>query len=147
MPSMAEVFGIVVGGAALAENIFTVGLKIRTLYNDMQEASAEITTTLDYIQILAQMLEELGKSPMTSHIVLQTALSHCEKCLQELQATLRILESNRQTTRGFLSKFLRLNIITHKDAVVKMERRLEASLRLLLFAVQLVTLASQERIG
>lgn len=145
---MAEVLGTVASGlqvAALAANIIAVGLKVRTLYHEMQGAPFEIASSLDDIHLLAQILEELGKSPMATHIVLLKARSHCEKCLQELQTTLRTLERNLQTSRGFLSKFLRLNLIIHKDSVAKMEHRLEVSLRLVLFAIQLAMLASQEK--
>lgn len=145
---MAEVLGTVASGlqvAALAAKIITIGFKVRTLYCEMQGASAEITASLDDIHLLAQILEELGKSSMATHIVLLKARSHCEKCLQELQTTLRTLERNLQTSRGFLSKFLRLNLIIHKDSVAKMEHRLEVSLRLVLFAIQLAMLASQEK--
>lgn len=145
---MAEVLGTVASGlqvAALATNIVAVGLKVRTLYHEVQGASAEIASSLDDIHLLAQILEELGKSPMATHIVLLKARSHCEKCLQELQTTLRTLERSLQTSRGFLSKFLRLNLIIHKDSVAKMEHRLEVSLRLVLFAIQLAMLASQEK--
>lgn len=143
---MAEVLGTVASGlqvATLAAKIVTTGFKVRTLYREMQGASAEIAATLDDIHLLAQILEELGKSPMASHIVLLTARSHCERCLQELQATLRTLESKIQTSRGFLSKFLRLSIIIHKDHVAKMEHRLETSVRLVLFAIQISMFASQ----
>lgn len=146
---MAEVLGAVASGlqiAALAGKIITIGFKVRILYHEMQGASAEVAASLDEINILAQILEELGKSPMAAHIVLLKARSHCEKCLQELEATLHILERKVQTSRGFLSKFLHLNVIIHKDAVTKMERRLETSVRLVLFAVQLAIFASQERI-
>lgn len=146
---MAEVLGTVASGlqvAALAAKIITVGFKIRALYHEMQEASAEVTASLDEINILAQILEELGKSPMATHVVLLKARSHCEKCLQQLQETLRTLERSSQTSRGFLSKFLRLNIIIHKDTVAKMEHRLETSLRLVLFAIQLAMFSNQEKI-
>lgn len=146
---MAEVLGTVASGlqvAALAAKIVTIGFKVRALYREMQGASAEIAASLEDIHLLAQILEELGKSPLATHIVLLKARSHCEKCLQELQTTLRTLESNIQTSRGFLSKLLRLRIIIHKDDVAKMEHRLETSLRLVLFAIQLAMFKSQENI-
>lgn len=146
---MAEVLGTVASGlqlAALAGKIMTIGFKVRTLYREMQGASAEIAASLDDIHLLAQILEELGKSPMAAHIVLLKARSHCEQCLQELQATLCSLESKIQTSRGFLSKFLRLSIIIHKDDIAKMEHRLETSVRLVLFAIQIAMFASQEKI-
>lgn len=146
---MAEVLGTVASGlqvAALAGKIITIGFKVHKLYHEMQGASAEIATSLDEINILAQILEELGKSPMATHIVLLKARSHCEKCLQELEAILRSLERIIQTSRGFLSKFIRLNIIIQRDAVAKMEHRLETSLKLVLFAIQLAMFAGQERI-
>lgn len=146
---MAEVLGTVASGlqvAALAGKIITIGFKVHKLYHEMQGASADVTASLDEISILAQILEELGKSPMATHIVLLRARSHCEKCLQELEATLRALERNIQTSRGFLSKFIRLNVMIQRDAVAKIEHRLETSLRLVLFAMQLAMFASQERI-
>lgn len=146
---MAEVLGTVASGlqvAALAAKIISIGFKVRTLYDEMQGASAEITASLDEINILAQILEELGKSPMATHGVLMKARSHCEKCLQKLESTLRTLERNVQTSRGFLSKFLRLNIIIRKDALTKMEHRLETSLRIVLFAIQLAMFSSQGKI-
>lgn len=146
---MAEVLGTVASGlqvAALAAKIISVGFKVRTLYNQMQGASAEITASLEEINILAQILEELGKSPMATHGVLMKARSHCEKCLQELESTLHTLERNVQTSRGFLSKLLRLNIIIHKDTLTKMEHRLETSLRIVLFAIQLAMFSSQGKI-
>lgn len=146
---MAEVLGTVASGlqmAALATKIITIGLKVRTLYHEMQGASAEVAASLDEINTLAQILEELGKSPMATHAVLLKARSQCEKCLQELQATLGTLERNIQTSRGFLSKVLRLNIIIHRDALTKMEHRLETSLRIVLFALQLAMFSSQGKI-
>lgn len=146
---MAEVLGTVASGmqlASLAAKIVTIGLKIHALYREMQGASAEITASLEEIHLLAQILEELGKSPMATHIVLLKARSQCEKCLQELQATLHNMERDIQTSRGFISKILRLNVIIRKDAVARMEHRLETSLRLVLFAVQLAMFSSQEKI-
>lgn len=146
---MAEVLGTVASGlqvASLAAKMVTVGFKVHALYREIQGASAEITSSLEEIHLLAQILEELGKSPMATHIVLLKARSHCEKCLQELQATLHNLERDIQTSRGFISKILRLNVIIRKDAVARMERRLETSLRLVLFAIQLAMFSSQEKI-
>lgn len=146
---MAEVLGTVASGlqvAALAAKIISIGFKVRTMYDEMQGASAEVAASLDEINILAQILEELGKSPIATHVVLMKARSHCEKCLQELESTLRTLERNIQTSRGFLSKFLRLNIIIHKDVLIRMEHRLETSLRIVIFAIQLAMFSSQEKI-
>lgn len=146
---MAEVLGTVASGlqvATLAAKIMTVGFKVRTLYREMQGASAQIAASLDDIHLLAQILEELGKSPMATHVVLLKARSHCEQCLQELQATLHTLQGKIQTSRGILSKFLRLGIVIHKHDVAKMEHRLETSVRLVLFAIQIAMFASQQKI-
>lgn len=146
---MAEVLGTVASGlqiAALATKIMAIGFKVHNLYHEMQGAPAEVTASLEEIYILAQILEELGKSPMANHVVLLKARSHCKKCLQELESTLRALERNIQTSRGFLSKFLPLKIIIRKDALTKMEHRLETSLRIVLFAIQLTMFSSQEKI-
>lgn len=146
---MAEVLGTVASGlhvAALAAKIISIGFKVRTLYNQMQGASAEITASLEEINILAQILEELAKSPMATHGVLMKARLHCEKCLQELEPTLRTLERNVQTSQGFLSKLLRLNVIIRKDTLTKMEHRLETALRIVLLAIQLAVFSSQGKI-
>lgn len=145
---MAEVLGTVASGlqvAAVATKILTMGFKVRALYGEIQGASSEVAAKLDEINILAQILEELGKSPMATHALLLKARSHCEKCLQELQTILHTLESNMQTSQRFLSKFLRLNLIIHKDTVAKMEHRLETSLRLVVFAIQLAMFTSHEK--
>lgn len=146
---MAEVLGTVASGlqvASLAAKMVTIGSKVYALYREIQGASAEITASLEEIHLLAQILEELGKSPMATHIVLLKARSHCEKCLQELEATLHNLERDIQASRGFISKILRLNMIIRKDVVARMEHRLETSLRLVLFAIQLAMFSSQEKI-
>lgn len=146
---MAEILGTVASGlqmAALATKTILIGFSIRTLYREMQGASAEITAGLDNIHIISQILEGLRNSPMATDTVLQVALSRCERCVQELQAILRTLDNKIRTTRGFSSKWTCLSFIIHKDTIAKLEHRLETSLRLLLIAIQLAMLASHERL-
>lgn len=146
---MAEILGTVASGiqmAGVAMKFITIGFKLHILYRETHGASARIAASLDDIHIMAQILEELSKSPMAAHIVFRTARSHCEKCLQELQATLRTWDNKIQSSRGFSFKLTCLNFILHQDDIAKMEHRLETSLKLLLFAIQLAMLASNERL-
>lgn len=146
---MAEILGTVASAlqmAALAAKTILIGISVRTLYREMQGALAEIAASLDNINIIAQILDGLRNSPMATDTVLQAALSRCEKCVQELQALLCTLDNKIRTSRGFSSKWTCLNFIIHKDTFAKMEHRLEASLRLLLFAIQLAMLASHDRL-
>lgn len=146
---MAEILGAVASGlqmAALATKTILIGFSVRALYREMQGASAEIAASLENIHIIAQILEGLRNSPMGTDVVLPIALSRCEKCVQELQMALRTLDDKIRTSRGLSSKWTCLNFIIHKDTFAKMEHRLETSLRLLLFAIQLAMLASHERL-
>lgn len=146
---MAEILGTVASGlqmAALAMKTILIGCSVRALYREMQGASAEIAASLDDINIIAQILDELRNSPMATDGVFRTARLHCEKCLKELQTALRTLDNKIRTSRGFSSKWICLNFIIHKDTIAKMQHRLETSLRSLLFAIQLAMLASHQRL-
>lgn len=146
---MAEVLGTaasVVQMVGLAVKIIAIGFSVRTLYLEMQGASATIGASLDDIHIVAQILENLDNLPGTSHILFRTARSHCEKCLHELQVTLYTMDNKIRSSRGFASKVARLSFVLRKKDIAKMEKRLETSLGLLLSTVQLAMLTSHGRL-
>jgi hypothetical protein len=146
---MAEILGTVASVlqmAGLVTKSVTAGFKFHALYRETQGASASIAASLDDIDIMAQMLDELGNSTLAAHLVFKTALARCKKCLQELQSTLRALDDKIRSSRGFSFRFACLNFILRKADIAKMEHRLKTSLELLLFAIPLAMLASRERL-
>ncbi|KAG8165632.1 hypothetical protein KVR01_004184 [Diaporthe batatas] len=147
---MAEILGAVASSlqvAGLAFKFTTIGFKLHTLYREVKEAPAEIIARLIDTQVIAQMLDELNRSPMAAHAALRTARSHCERCLQELRATLHTLDVKIRSSGVISAKVKCLNFILRKNDIAKMGNRLETSLRLLFFAIQVAMLRSHERLG
>lgn len=146
---MAEILGTVASGlqmAGILVKLTTIGFQLHTLYREMQGVPAEVVASLVDVQVIAQILDELNKSPMAAPAVFRTARSRCEKHLQELQATLRKWDTKMRSSRGFSRRLVCLGFILHKNDIAKMEHRLETCIRLLLFATQMTMLASHERL-
>lgn len=127
---MAEVVGIVASGVSITGLVGTItkaAMQIRTLYHEIQDAPDEVAFRLEELQILAGILEE-------SSSVSSKAKAFCELCLSELEPILAELQSRIHGSRGFKRKLASAKVVVKKDVMMKLENRLERSIRLLMLA-------------
>ncbi|KAK2604111.1 hypothetical protein N8I77_007068 [Diaporthe amygdali] len=129
---MAEVLGTIASGlqvAALAGKIISVGLKIRTLCHEIQDASEEVTLRLQELEALSETLQD-------SKLVSSKARRFCERCISELYLVLGDLEGHIQKSRGMKRMVASTKVILKKDTIRKLESRLDRSVQLLGLATQ-----------
>lgn len=136
---MAETVGIVASGFQIAGLIGTItkaGLQIRALYHEIQDASDEVASRLQELQILSEILEDSGS-------ISPNARNLCGLCLSELHLVLAGLQSQIHQSRGIKRKVASAKVIVKKDVMHRLERRLERSVQFLMLAYQIHTSSTQ----
>ncbi|KAJ0114130.1 hypothetical protein J7T55_007964 [Diaporthe amygdali] len=129
---MAEVLGTIASGlqvAALAGKIISIGLQIRTVYHEIQDASEEVTLRLQELEALSETLQD-------SKSVSSKVRRFCERCLCELYLVLGDLEGHIQKSKGIRRMVASTKVILKKDTIRKLESRLDRSVQLLGLANQ-----------
>jgi len=127
---MAEVLGIIASSvqvAGLAGQIAGVGLKIRALYQEIQDAPDELAFRLQELHLLAGILSRSNSGS-------SDAASFCERCLSDLNLTLSELESQVRRSKGIRQKVATTKVVLKKQLIQKLDSRLCRSVQLLQLA-------------
>lgn len=127
---MAEVLGIIASSvqvAGLAGQIAGIGLKIRALYQELQDVPEELSFRLEEVQLLSEILSR--SNPVSSDVK-----SFCERCLSELGLVLEELESNVRKSRGIRKKVASTKVVLKKQLIQKLDNRLCRSVQFLQLA-------------
>lgn len=127
---MAEVVGIIASRiqvAGLAGQIAGIGLKIRALCQEIEDAPDDLSFRLQELQLFSGIISR-------SNSVSSEVRSFCERCLSELGLVLAELESNIQKSRGIRKKVESTKVVFKKQLIQKLDDRLCRSVQLLQLA-------------
>ena len=147
---MAETLGVVASGISLmqlAGAIISSSIRLKQLFQEVQDVPETITFYLDQIEVLNPMiwLTEDEQDQNTSgipdnirrnNLAFQKASQNCQRILSFLTGLLDDLKDQIKSSRPFKKSIGRLKVILKKDILAKYERRLELSLQLLLVSQQ-----------
>lgn len=147
---MAEVFGIVAGGAGLASlsiQILDDVVKIRELYTGIRDAPTEFQSLLDEIQLVGMIMslfardsEQLKSNPEFATTQVQV-LRHCQSLHDELRPILVRLVSSLAGRKRAVS-WISVKSIFQKKKIDQMLMKLERAKSTLVLARLYVHLES-----
>ncbi|KAK2044797.1 hypothetical protein LZ31DRAFT_541664 [Colletotrichum somersetense] len=142
---MAEVFGIVVSAFTVAGMVSKFGtsiLKLRSLWEEVQDAPEDIRQRIRQLAIVKPMLEEMeaglrgdGQRKIRDSSAAGLSMEYCRQAIDELELLAEDLQ--RRISRAKRSRGLvKLKVTLKKDVLQRYHERIQ-------FALQLLALSQQ----
>lgn len=147
---MAEAIGIVASSisfGALATGITSSIVKLKSYWDQVQDAPDDIHDLIQELEILSYLLADIEddqrQNPMSSLILDSTSTSRCLQYCKQGAGRLKELADNLSTDLDTLSKSKRkrasAKVVRKKSQIDRYKSRLEGAIRLLSLSHQLYT--------
>lgn len=146
---MAEMLGAVASGISIAQftgSIIKTGFRIKSLLEDVRDVSEDLQRHLGQIQVLAPLLVEIDHGPSISNGALLAAAEQCRQAALELDVLATELSNQVQSSQGFNRRFRSLQAVLQKSALARHDKRMQASMQMLMLALQLTSLCRQNEL-
>ena len=147
---MAEALGIVASGIAVGQATVSIGvaiMRMKQLLAEMEAVPSYISDLMDQIECLNPAFWEIGQPICSSSISANPHGKPTELCavyglkaLKELTEMADELAAQVQSPNRFNRKLARFKAVLQGGTISRLERRLEITLRMLLFAQQSYTM-------
>ncbi|KAK8080911.1 hypothetical protein PG997_008729 [Apiospora hydei] len=132
---MAELLGAVASG-----------FRIKTLLEDVRDVPEDLERHLGQIQILAPLLAEIDHGPSISNGALLAAAQQCRQAALELDGLATDLSRQLQCSRGIHRRIRSLQVVLQKSTLARHEKRVQATMEMLMLALQLTSLCRQNEL-
>ncbi|KAK8033636.1 hypothetical protein PG991_003034 [Apiospora marii] len=146
---MAEMLGAVASGISIAQfagSIIKTGFRIKTLLDDVRDVPEDLQRHLGQIQVLASLLAEVDHGLSISNGALLAAAEQCRQAALELDVLATELSNQVQSSQGFNRRFRSLQAVLQKSTLARHEKRMQASMQMLMLALQLTSLCRQNEL-
>ncbi|KAK8128763.1 hypothetical protein PG984_009871 [Apiospora sp. TS-2023a] len=146
---MAEILGAVASGISIAQFagiIIKTSFRIKNLLEEMKEIPQELQRHLAQIQILAPLLVEIDHGPSISNGALIAAAEQCRQAALELDAFATELSHQLQSSKGSTRRFRSFQVVLQKNTLASHEKRVHATMQMLMLALQLTSLCRQNEL-
>ena len=147
---MAEALGIIASGIAVGEATVSIGVAIMRLKQLLQEMEAvpnHISDLMSQIECLNPAMWEIGQDICSSNVSTapngkptELCAVYGQKALKELTEMADELMQQINSPNRLNRKLARFKAVLKGGTISKLERRLETTLRMLLFAQQSYTM-------
>jgi hypothetical protein len=147
---MAELVGVVASGisiGALAAQIAASISKLKSYWNEIQEAPDDIASLIEEISdlhmLLADIEDDQRRNPMSSLLLDSTAssrcLEHCKRAADRLSELVDEVASDIQSSSGVKRRWASAKVVLKKDSLEKYRSKLERAIRLMTLSHQCYT--------
>ena len=144
---MAEAIGVVASGIAigtLAAQITSSIVKLKSYWDDVQDAPQDIQDLLEEVDILRHLLNVIAddqrQNSASSLILDSTSISSClllcKKEVDQLQELTDSLGTHLDAKGSLRRKWASMKVVMKKDKVEKYKTKLERAIRLLSLSQQ-----------
>ena len=145
---MAEVIGVVASGVtigALATGITSSIIKLKSYWDQVQDAPDDVSDLIEELEILSNLLADIEddqrQNPMSSLILDSTStsrcLQHCKQGADRLKELTDSLSTDLIASNKIKRKWASAKVVLKKNQIVRYKARLERVIRLLSLSHQL----------
>ncbi|EPE31420.1 Ankyrin repeat-containing protein [Glarea lozoyensis ATCC 20868] len=149
---MAEVVGLVASGisiGSLTVHIATSISKLKSFWDNVQEAPEDITSLIEEISLLHELLADIEddqrRNPISSLILDGTAssrcLEHCKRAADRLGELVDEISMDIQSSSRTKRKWVAAKVVLKRDRLEKYRAKMERTIRLMTLAHQCYTKA------
>ena len=139
---MAEVLGVVASGisiGALAAQVATSLTKLKSYWDQIQEAPEDIASLIEEIEVLQLLLADVEddqrRNPVSSLLLngatASRCLDHCKRAADQLSGLTEEVGSDIQSSGKLRRKWASTKVVLKKDKLDKYRSKLERTIRFL----------------
>ncbi|OHW98454.1 hypothetical protein CSPAE12_02873 [Colletotrichum incanum] len=146
---MAEVFGVVVSALTVAEMAGKFGsslVKLKKLWNEVQDVPNEITQLFRQLELLRPVLAEMeSEFTQQTHKVYHNSaanlsMEYCQQAVGELDALAEDLQSRISAAKMSKRNITKLKVTFKKDQIRSYQEKIQFALQLLSLSQQTYTM-------
>ncbi|KAK8052481.1 hypothetical protein PG993_003866 [Apiospora rasikravindrae] len=115
----------------------------KTMDLPAERAPPTVESVEGQIQVLAPLLAEIDHGPSISNNALLAASEQCQQAAAELDAFATDLSNQLQSSKGFKGRCRSLRVVLQKGTLARHEKRVQATMQMLMLALQLTSLCRQ----
>ncbi|GKT57535.1 hypothetical protein ColTof4_09527 [Colletotrichum tofieldiae] len=146
---MAEVFGVVVSALTVAEMAGKFGtslIKLKKLWNEVQDVPNEIAQLFRQLELLRPVLAEMeSEFTQQTHKVYQNSaanlsMEYCQQAVGEFDALAEDLQSRIDAAKRSKRNITKLKVTFKKDQIRSYQEKIQFALQLLCLSQQTYTM-------
>jgi hypothetical protein len=147
---MAEVVGVVASGisiGSLTVHIATSISKLKSFWDNIQEAPEDITSLIEEIsdlhELLADIEDDQRRNPISSLLldgtVSSRCLEHCKRAADRLSELVDKISMDIQSSSRVKRKWVAAKVVLKRDRLEKYRSKMERTIRLMTLSYQCYT--------